>query len=176
MKIAIMGIRGIPANYGGFETFAEELAARLVKRGHRVTVYGRSNITNYKARYYKGTELVVLPAIPHKYLETLGHSFLSIIHSLFCRYDVILLCNAANSIFSFIPRLVGQKVVVNVDGIERKRKKWNYLGKLWYLLGEFFSTLFPNEIVSDAKIIQNYYWDRYHKKSTFIPYGEIRRR
>ena len=166
-----MGIRGIPAKYGGFETFAEELAPRLVKRGHRVTVYGRSNIINHKGKYYKDVRLVILPTISHKYLDTLVHTFLCIIHSLFCRYDVILLCNAANSIFSFIPRLVGQKVAVNVDGIERKRKKWNWLGKLWYLSGEFFSTLLPNEIVSDAKVIQNYYWDRYRKKSTFIPYG-----
>lgn len=51
MKIAIMDIRGIPANYGGFETFAEGLAPRLVKRGHRVIVYGRSNIINYKGKY-----------------------------------------------------------------------------------------------------------------------------
>ena len=171
MKIAIMGIRGIPANYGGFETFAEELAPRLVKRGHQVTVYGRSNIINYKRKYYKGVKLVVLLTISHKYLDTLVHTFLSVIHSLFCRYDVILLCNAANSIFSLIPRLAGQKVVVNVDGIERKRKKWNWLGKLWYLFGEFFSIFFLNEIVSDAKVIQNYYWNKYHKKSTFIPYG-----
>lgn len=171
MKIAIMGIRGIPANYGGFETFAEELAPRLVKRGHRVTVYGRLNIINYKGKYYKGVKLVLLPTVSHKYLDTLVHTFLSIIHSLFYRHDIILLCNAANSIFSFIPRLVGQKVVVNVDGIERKRKKWNWLGKLWYLLGEFFSILFPNELVSDARVIQDYYWNRYHKRSTFIPYG-----
>ena len=166
-----MGIRGIPANYGGFETFAEELAPRLVKREYRVTVYGRSNIINYKAKYYKGVKLVILPTISHKYLDTLVHTFLCIIHSLFCRYHVILLCNAANSIFSFIPRLVGQKVVVNVDGMERKREKWNWLGKSWYLFGEFFSIFFPNEIVSDAKVIQNYYRNRYHKKSTFIPYG-----
>lgn len=171
MKIAIMGIRGIPANYGGFETFAEELALRLVERGHRVAVYGRSNIIDYEEQYYKGIRLVILSTIPRKYLDTLVHTFLSIIHSLFYRYDVILLCNSANSIFSFVPRLVGQKVVVNVDGMERRRKKWNWLGKVWYLLGEHFSTIFPSAIVSDARVIQDYYWDRYHKKSIFIPYG-----
>jgi len=173
MKIAIMGIRGIPANYGGFETFAEELAPRLIKKGHQVTVYGRSNaIKKHKTGdYYREVRLVILPTVSHKYLDTFVHSFLCVVNSLFYRYDVILLCNAANSIFSFIPRLVGQKVIVNVDGIERKRKKWNWLGKVWYLLGEHFSTIFPNAIVSDARVIQNYYRDRYHKKSTFIPYG-----
>lgn len=173
MKIAIMGIRGIPANYGGFETFAEELAPRLVKRGHQVTVYGRSNvIKKYKiGDYYQGVRLVILPTVSHKYLDTVVHTFFCVIHSLFHKYDIVLICNAANSIFSFIPRLAGEEVVVNVDGLERKRKKWNWLGKLWYFLGEHFSTVFPNEIVSDAKVILDYYWNRYHKKSTFIPYG-----
>ena len=173
MKIAIMGIRGLPAKYGGFETFAEELAPRLVKKSHKVTVYGRSNIIKeYRTGdYYRGVRLVILPTVSHKYLDTIVHTFFCVIHSLFHQYDVILFCNAANSIFSFLPRLSGQKVVINVDGLERKRKKWNFLGKLWYLAGEFFSTILPNEIVSDAKVIQNYYWNRYHKKSTFIPYG-----
>jgi|Deesub1362B_J571_1020462.scaffolds.fasta_scaffold00364_9 glycosyltransferase involved in cell wall biosynthesis len=170
-KLAIMGIRGIPASYGGFETLAEELASRLVKKGHEVTVYGRSNIIKYKGQYYKGVRLKILPTISHKYLDTVVHTFLCIMHSLFKKYDIILICNAANSIFSFIPRLTGKKVVVNVNGIERKRKKWNWLGKLWYLFGEFFSVIFPNKIVSDAKVIQKYYKKRYHKNSVFIPYG-----
>ncbi len=171
MKIAIMGFRGIPASYGGFETFVEELAPRLVQQGYQVTVYGRSNIINYKERYYKGVKLVILPTISNKYLDTVVHTFLSIVHSCFYKYDIIFILNAANSIFSFIPRLIGRKVVVNVDGIERKRRKWNCLGKSWYLFGEFFSVVFPNEIVSDAKVIQNYYEKRYKRKSVFISYG-----
>ncbi len=171
MKIAIMGIRGIPASYGGFETLAEELAPRIVKKGHAVTVYGRSSIIKYKSEYYKGVMLKILPTISHKYLDTVFHTFLCILHSLFKKYDVVLICNAANSVFSFIPRLTGKKVVVNVDGIERKRKKWNWLGKLWYLFGEFFSVIFPNKIISDARVIQEYYKKRYHKDSIFIPYG-----
>jgi len=171
MNIAIMGIRGIPASYGGFETLAEELAPRLVRRGHQVTVYGRANIIKYKEPTYKGVRLIILPTISHKYLDTLIHTFLSSIHSWLHRYDVILFCNAANSIFSFIPRLVGQKVSVNVDGIERKRKKWNWLGKLWYLAGEMLSCVFPNEIITDAEQIKRYYLVRYHKSSTVISYG-----
>lgn len=166
-----MGIRGIPANYGGFETLAEELAPRLVNKGHHVTVYGRSNVINYKGEYYKGVRLKILPTISHKYLDTVFHTLLCVLHSLFKRYDVILICNAANSVFSWIPRIFGKKVVVNVDGIERKRKKWNWLGKTWYLIGEFFSVIFPNKIVSDAQVIQKYYRKRYHKESVLIPYG-----
>lgn len=171
MNIAIMGIRGIPANYGGFETFAEELAPRLVHRGHKVTVYGRSNIINYKDKFYKGVEIKILPTIRHKYLDTVFHTFLCILHSLFMKFDVILICNASNSIFAFIPRLTGKKVVVNVDGIERKRKKWSWVGKLWYLFGEMFSVILPNKIVTDAKVIHDYYEQKYKKKSVFIPYG-----
>ncbi len=171
MKIAIMGTRGVPANYGGFETFVEELAPRLVERGHEVTVYGRSNIIDYERKYYKGVRIRILPTISHKYLDTVVHTFLSVIHGSFKKYDVILICNAANSIFSFIPRLTGKKVVINVDGLERERKKWGRLGKLWYLMGEFLSTKFPNEIVTDCKLIEKYYLENYSKKSNQIAYG-----
>ena len=171
MKISIMGTRGIPACYGGFETFAEEIAIRLVKKGHDVTVYGRSNIIKNEAEFYKGVRLKILPTISHKYLDTITNTFLSIMHSINNRYDVILLCNAANSIFAFIPRIFKQKVIINVDGIERYRKKWNWLGKLWYLMGEFFACIFPNATVTDANVVKNYYLKKYYKKTKYIPYG-----
>ncbi len=171
MKIAILGTRGIPACYGGFETFAEELSIRLVERGHEVTVYGRSNIIHYPERVYKGVRLVILPTISHKYFDTVVHTFISFLHALFRDYDVILLCNAANSLFSFIPRLTGKKVIINVDGIERMRAKWNALGKLWYRMGEIGACIFPNVAVSDARVIEDYYLKTYKKKTVFIPYG-----
>jgi hypothetical protein len=70
MKLAILGTRGIPANYGGFETFAEELSVRLVARGHKVTVYCRSNNIQFDGRNYKGVDLAVLPTIGTKYFDT----------------------------------------------------------------------------------------------------------
>ncbi|MFC2169497.1 glycosyltransferase [Acidobacteriota bacterium] len=170
-RIAIMGIRGIPANYGGFETLAEQLAPNLAERGYDMTVYCRSNIIKYRGDTYKGVKLVILPTISNKYLDTVFHTFLCVLHSLFRRYNVIFILNAANSIFAILPRIFGKKVVVNVDGIERERKKWNALGKAWYLMGEIFSVIFPNEIVTDAKVIQNYYRNRYHKESNLISYG-----
>lgn len=171
MNIAIMGIRGIPANYGGFETFIEEMAPRLAERGHRVTVYGRSNIIKYNEKYYKGVRLIILPTISHKYLDTVFHTFVCALYSFFERYDVVLICNSANSLFSIVPRLTGKKVVVNVDGLEWKRKKWNKLGKAYYKFSEFLATVFPNAIVTDAKEVQKYYKKRFKKDSTYIPYG-----
>ncbi len=166
-----MGIRGIPSNYGGFETFAERLATRLVSRGHNVTVYGRANSIRIAERAFEGVKLVILPSISHKYLDTVSHTFLCSLHSLVGRYDVVLICNAANAVFSWIPRLTGAKVVINVDGLERKRKKWNRVAKLYYLVSEWLSTWLPNRIVTDAGVIKDYYWSRYRKESTMIAYG-----
>src|SRR5262245_34361129 len=157
MRIAILGTRGIPANYGGFETFAEQLGTRLAARNHAVTVYGRKHYSTTDQNFYNGVELVILPTIRHKYLDTVAHTFLSIVHSIPRKYDVILICNAANSIFSFIPRVFGTPTLVNVDGLERKRKKWNRVGKAYYRLSEWFSTFLPTAIVTDAQVIKDYY-------------------
>lgn len=171
MKIAITGIRGIPACYGGFETFAEELSTRLVQRGHEVIVYGRKHVIKYAEPLYRGVNIRLLPAPRHKYLETPVHSLLSFIEILRRRVDVVLVCNAANSPFLWILRLARIPTVVNVDGIERKRAKWNILGKLWYRLGEFSSVLFASELVSDAEVIRSYYREKYRRDSTVIRYG-----
>ena len=171
MKIAIMGIRGIPANYGGFETFAEEMAPRLVQRGHEVTVYGRSNIIDYKDEYYKGVRIKILPTISHKYFDTVIHTLVCVVASFFSKYDVVLICNSANAVFSIIPRLAGKKVILNVDGLEWKRSKWNWLGQAFYRVSEMIATIFPTTIVTDARSIQEYYDKKFNKNSTYIPYG-----
>jgi glycosyltransferase involved in cell wall biosynthesis len=171
MKIAIMGIRGVPANYGGFETFAEALSTRLVQKGHEVTVYGRTNIIHYQEKYYQGVEIILLPTISHKYFDTVAHTFLCVCHSLKTKFDVVLICNSANAIFSFIPRLTGRKVVINVDGLEWQRDKWNIAGKLFYRVSEFLSTILSDHIVTDSIFIREYYLKRFKKNSTFIPYG-----
>lgn len=171
MKVAILGTRGIPARYGGFETFAEELATHLANRGHEITVYCRSQNYPYKEKCYKGVRLVVLPTIRQKYLDTVFHTFLSILHSSFQSFDLLLVCNAANSLFCMIPRLFKKKVLLNVDGIERERKKWGRIGKTWYRMGEFLSTLFPTGMITDAPVIETYYLRKYKKRSFMIPYG-----
>lgn len=168
MRIAILGTRGIPARYGGFETFAEELSTRLQSRGHRVSVYCRQR---YSESTYRGVELKYLPTIRHKYFDTVAHTFLSTLHLLGRRYDAVLYCNAANAIWTWMPRLAGMPVALNVDGLERHRKKWNRAAKAWYQLSEWLATWMPNVVVTDAQRIAEYYRDRYHRRSEMIPYG-----
>lgn len=168
MHIAIVGTRGIPGRYGGFETFADELARRLVERGHRVSVYCRER---HSEPTYLGSELRYLPTIRHKYFDTIAHTALSTAHLLTHRVDVALYCNAANAIFCWLPRLAGMPVLLNVDGLERHRKKWNRAAKAWYQLSEWLATFCPTAIVTDAQAIEHYYRDRYRCPSTMIPYG-----
>ncbi len=173
VSIAIAGTRGIPANYGGFETFAEELARRLVDRGYAVRVYGRKKFfaTATQRQPYAGAELVDTATIMHKYFETPVHALTTFVHLLLNRVDLVLLCNAANSPFSWIVRLGAMPLVTNVDGIERMRGKWNWLGRCWYRLGEISAVLFSSRVVADAQVIHDYYRDTYRCDSAVIAYG-----
>ncbi len=168
MRIALLGTRGIPANYGGFETFAQELSIRLAERGHDVTVYCREQ---HPSPEYRGVKLLYLPTVRHKYFDTVAHTALSTFHLLFRRFDVVLYCNAANAIFTLWPRLAGMPAALNVDGLERYRKKWNRIAKTWYLLSEWLATWCCSALVTDAQKIREYYLERYRKNSFFIPYG-----
>jgi len=177
MRIAILGTRGIPASYGGFETFAEHLSTRLVARGHQVTVYCRAHYVSPRQLEYHGVRLKVLPTIRHKYFDTVVHTFFSAVHAISGRYDAALICNCANAPFTPILRLTGTPVAINVDGLEHKRKKWGWLARRYYRFAEYLSTLLPNEMVTDARVIQDYYLARHNAPSTMIAYGsEVERR
>ena len=171
LSIAIIGTRGIPANYGGFETFAQELSTRLVRRGHAVSVYCRRHYFRHDGPEFSGVRLVVLPAIRHKYLDTVSHSLLSLLHSLFRPFDAVLVCNAANAAFCWLPRLRRRPVVLNVDGLERKRKKWNFLGRGYYRISERLAVTAASAVVTDAATIQEYFRNRYRRETVMIPYG-----
>lgn len=172
MKIAILGTRGIPASYGGFETFAEELSTRLASRGHAVTVYCRSHHTSSEMREYRGVRLVVLPTVRSKYLDTVVHAFLSSIHAVREKFDAVLYCNAITAPFCGIPkRLAGARTLLNVDGLERNRRKWNAAGRAAYTICERLSTKLPDAVVTDAEVIRRYYRETFGVDPLMIPYG-----
>jgi len=173
LRLLLLGTRGIPANYGGFETFAEQLSLRLTARGHEVTVYGRCRFfERWGARSpFSGILRRDTPTIFSKYLETPVHALTSFCDALFRSYDAAILCNAANSPFAWLLKVRGKPVVINVDGIERNRSKWNALGRAWYRLGEYSSVCFASRLIADANVIADYYQEAYKCPSVVIPYG-----
>lgn len=171
MKIAILGTRGVPAMYGGFETCAEEISVELVKRGHDVRVYGRKGNYDDSLKEYKGVRLHHMPRIKGKVTETFSNTFFAMMHVLFRKADVIYVMNAANAPLCFFPWILGKKVVINVDGLEWRRKKWGPLAKRYYKFAEWLSTKFSSRIISDSMGIKEYYQEKFKTDSTFIAYG-----
>ena len=169
--VAIIGTRGIPANYGGFETFAENLALSFVQRGVPVTVYCRSHYATAGAEW-RGVRLVTLPTVRSKYFDTVVHTFLSVLHLVTrSRVREVILCNAANAPVLPLLRLLGRRVVLNVDGLEWRRGKWGVAGRAWYRMGEWLSVRAASVLVTDAKEVQTYYRIRHDTDSVMIPYG-----
>jgi glycosyltransferase involved in cell wall biosynthesis len=169
--VAILGTRGIPANYGGFETFAERLALGLVAEGVATTVYCRSHYATAGPRW-QGIRLVSLPSIRTKHLDTVVHTALSAAHLILTRgpRDVVL-CNAANAPVLLLLRAFRRRVVLNVDGLEWRRTKWGVAGRSWYRLGEWLSVRLASVLVTDANEVQTYYRVRHDTDSVMIPYG-----
>ena len=171
MRIAILGIRGVPANYGGFETFAEQLGRRLVSRGHDITVYGRSSSVAAGITEYLGMRIVRLPAPRSKYLETVVHTLFAAFHAVVHRYDLVYVCNSAN-VPAVVVLLLGRKrVVLNVDGLEWQRAKWNGVGKAYYRACAWVAAHLPVHVVTDARVIQAYYRTAYGRATDYFPYG-----
>jgi glycosyltransferase involved in cell wall biosynthesis len=169
--VAILGTRGIPANYGGFETFAERLALYLVGQGVPVTVYCRKHHAT-AGREWRGIRLVTLPTISSKYLDTVVHTFLSVVHLITrSRIRDVIVCNAANAPALPLLRLTGRRVVMNVDGLEWRRGKWGIAGRSWYRLGEWLSVRWSSALVTDAEEVRTYYRVRHDTDSVMIPYG-----
>jgi glycosyltransferase involved in cell wall biosynthesis len=157
----------VPPSYGGFETFAAELSTRMIARGHEMTVYCRDE----GDAIWNGIHRIVLPALGRKYFETVTHSFFSALDALRRDFDAVLVCNAANAFVLPMLRAARVPVVINVDGIERRRRKWNILGRAVYAMGEALSVSFANEVVADADVIASYYREHYGRASVTIPYG-----
>lgn len=176
--LAIMGIRGIPARYGGFETLAEELAPRLADRGHEVWVYGRPHAIGplveepVRGRAsYRGVNLRLLRAPRTKHAETVIHTLLSAIDLRGPRPDAVLLCNAANAVTIPLLQARGARVVMHTDGLEWRRRKWGYLARRWHRLGASLAARWADELVADSRYMQHEWGCRLGVDTVFIPYG-----
>jgi glycosyltransferase involved in cell wall biosynthesis len=170
-RIALLGSRGIPARYGGYETFLEQLTPHLVEAGFEVTVYCRSHYTRASESPFLGARLVVLPTIRSKHLDTPVHTLLSCLDALRRGYDAALVVNGINAFFVPLLRLARVPTALHVDGIESGRAKWGTLGRLAYRLSERLAARVATRLVTDAEVIAEHYRKRYGARSVMIPYG-----
>jgi glycosyltransferase involved in cell wall biosynthesis len=171
MKIAFIGMRGVPARYGGFETCAEELGKRLARRGHDVRVYCRSRYYPDRLRTYEGMTLIYRPAFRARTLETLSHTALSLGHAALRANDVCLVFNTANSPLLWIARTAGKRIVVHTDGLEWERDKWRGWGGRYFKWAATLATRLSVPLISDSLEIQAYYRRVFHRETHFIAYG-----
>lgn len=171
MRIALLGSRGVPARYSGFETFYEQLGSRLAARGHAVTVYNRSHFIRDIQREYRGMRIVSLPSLPTKHLDTITHTALSSLHALFSRYDIAHYCIVGNSPLVWLPRLAGARVLLNVDGEDWARAKWGPFARWYQRQCERIAARTAHVIIADARAVQDRYASVYRIPSVFVPYG-----
>lgn len=172
LRIALVGTRGVPARYGGFETCVEEVGTRLAARGHEIVVYCRATDgTDTAETEYAGMKLVYLPALKRRSLETLSHTGLSAAHLLAHRTDAAIVFNAANAPWLPLIRAARIPVATHVDGLEWKRAKWGPTGKRYYRLAESLAVRWSDALIADAAGIQEYYRREFGAETRYLAYG-----
>jgi glycosyltransferase involved in cell wall biosynthesis len=173
MKIAMIGQKGIPTQFGGIERHVEELACRLGAMGHEVTVYTRAWYAAPKKRFSKGVRTVATPTVKSKHLDAIIHTFTSTLHALREDVDIIHYHAVGPSLLSWIPRLLAPrvKVIATFHCIDRKHQKWNFFARLALGLGEKAACLFPHETIAVSKTLEAYCRDRFNRDVHYIPNG-----
>ena len=171
MKVAIIGAKGYPYVYGGYDTFVKELAERLIQKNIRVTVYNHKKLFNSFPETVNGIQVKYINAIETKSLSQLTHSFKSILHACFSDADIILVVNAANGPFGLLTKLFRKKTIINVDGIEWLRPKWKGMGSKYFLFAAWCATKLYDRIITDAVAMQKVYQEKFNAVSTVIAYG-----
>ena len=171
LKIAIIGSRGYPHVYSGYETLVKELSERLVKKGHKVSVYCHSSLFIKKPKQVNGIELIYTPSIQTKTLSQITNSFFSFIHVCFTKIDVVLVVNSANGPFGILTKMFGIKTCINVDGLEWLRPKWKGFGAYYFKAASKLATIFFDEIITDSVEMKKVYLTKYRTNSTVIAYG-----
>ncbi|MDC4203429.1 MAG: DUF1972 domain-containing protein [Candidatus Manganitrophus sp.] len=173
MKIAILGTRGIPNNYGGFEQIAENLSLHFVQKGHEVTVYNPDehpyhssewNQVRIKHIFSKETNLGIW--------GTLIYDYLCLKEAAKEDYDIILeMGYVPGALFFGLKKRSGTKLVTNMDGLDWKRSKWNYALRKFTKFCEMRAVKLSDLMISDNLGIKKYIIENYNKSSRFIPYG-----
>jgi glycosyltransferase involved in cell wall biosynthesis len=172
LRIAMLGSRGIPHTYSGYEAFLGEVGPRLVERGHEVIVYCRRSLFRERPKTYQGVRLIYLPGIETKTMGTLTHTLVSMGDVFFRGVDVIFVVNVVNSLLCILPRMMGKNVAINVDGLDWKRGKWGRLGrKYFYWNAKSVGRICPRGVVTDAREMRRIYLEQFGTPNVSIAYG-----
>lgn len=167
----MVGIKAIPAHFGGFETAVDEISRGLVKSGHQVVVYNRKGMSTLAGDNYEGVRLVTLPTLRSKNLSTIVHSLLSTLHAMFSSADVVHFFTTGATLFAPLARLMGKKTVCSVDGTDWQRAKWGLFARRYLRFSETLAVRFCDRLVSDSKDVQQYYQREHRVDSACIVYG-----
>ncbi len=171
MRIVMLGMRGIPANYGGLETVAEEVGARLVERGHRVTAYCRAHNAATDAKVYRGMRRITLPSLKQKFLDTPTHTAASAAHAMFHRADVVHLFGVGNAAWLPVLRLAGRGTVISVDGMDWRRRKWGRFARFALERSSRFAIRASGACITDSREVARHYREEYGLQPHYIAHG-----
>ena len=171
LKISIIGSRGYPYVYSGYETLVKNIGERMVTGGAQVTVYCHSYLFDQKPKQLNGIHLKYIPTIKSKSLSQPIHSFLAFWHAAFSNADVVLVLNVSNGPFGFITRLFKKPTLINVDGLEWMRPKWKGFGAIYFKWAAKMAVRFMDLIVTDAVAMQTIYKNEFKTDSVVITYG-----
>ncbi|RYG46105.1 MAG: glycosyltransferase [Chitinophagaceae bacterium] len=169
--MAIIGSRGYPYVYSGYETFVSEVAPLLLKKGVEVHVYCHKQLFTSRPKEVNGIKLHYFTGIKTKSLSQWSNSFLCTMHAVFRKYDVILYVNSANGIFGPITKLFKKRTAINVDGLEWLRPKWKGLGSKVFYFSSKMATRWMDKIITDADAMRDVYLEEFKTNSTVIAYG-----
>lgn len=171
MKIAIIGSRGYPYVYGGYETVVKELGERLTREGIEVHVYCQKNLFTTYPDKVNGIHLHYIPTINTKSLNQIVHCFLAMLHVTFTQVDVILVVNLAAGPLGWLPKLRGKKTMISTDGLEWLRPKWKGIAARYFRFAAKLATRFYDQIIADADEMKRIYLQEFNAPSVVIAYG-----
>ena len=171
IRVAIIGSRGYPYVYGGYETFVKELSERLIAKNVEVHIYNQKNLFPERPAIVNGIHIHYIPTLPHKSLNQIIYCFLSLFHAAFSSAEVILVLNLAAGPMGWIPKITGKKTIINTDGLEWLRPKWKGLGSKYFYFGAWSATKLYDQLICDAEAMQKVYMEKFNAQSRVIAYG-----
>jgi glycosyltransferase involved in cell wall biosynthesis len=171
LRIAMLGLRGVPANYGGLETVAQEVGARMVERGHRVKVYCRTHNAATSDTTYRGMRRIEMPSLHEKHLDTPTHTAVSSMHALLHRSDVVHLFGVGNAAWLPLLRLAGRGTVISVDGMDWRRRKWGRAARTMLERSSLLAIRGSGACITDSQEVARYYVEQYGREPHYIAHG-----